>query len=466
MDTLKKTKSPVLALGSIGALIILLAYTSASEALGRAMPIAIYMIVGIGILVALVWGGVTCFIRIEQARTFRVQLLRDRRLATAEVMKAEAEAAVMVITAPKGHQLVVRDGDEKSHYRQLHLNPMPVVNAHYEKPTELQIQMYQQYQGLSASDSPMVIDQPPNIDILNQYSPDWIQSLILPAPHIHYCGATRSGKTMLANHHLTNIIEKNPDVEIRLMNPKHTAARKPFIIKPDYNDIEQVLDGLQVFNAVMIKRKNDPTLNSNSHKIVFIIDEWDWIYETYGHSATRLLIPLIKVGAELNLQVILIGQSPLTGDTGLSQSFYHNMVRVAIWQEGARLLNNYPLDRKYKAPLMARYEELKSLAASYKNETGQELRYCVTVPMAGNPSVQVIPFLEDPQPIKRKALSSAAPNPEEMKIFRAWQRVVKKGNGSLNKLHHEVTGTKTNRSQKQAEYYKSLFKKYNVPLKF
>jgi hypothetical protein len=457
---LKEAKLLTGVLAFISLLIILLAYISASDALGRAMPVVIYVVSGISIVVAIVWGIVTCFIRVEQARTFRAQLLRDRKLAAAEVMKAEAEAAVMVITAPKGHQLVVRDGDKKSHYRQLHLNPMPVVNARYEKPTDLQVQMYRQYQGLPAGE-PIVIDQPPN-DVLNQYSPDWLRSLILPAPHVHYCGATRSGKTMLANHHLTSIAEKNPKAEIRLINPKHTAARKPFIINPDYSDIEQVLEGLQVFNSLMLKRKNDPALNGDSHKIIFVIDEWDWIYETYGNSATRLLIPLVKVGAELNLQVLLIGQSPLTGDTGLSQSFYHNMVRVAIWQEGARLLNNYPLDRKYKAPLMARYEELKSLAASYKNETGQELRYCVTVPMAGNPSVQVIPFLEDPQPIRQKALPTVRPLPGsyDMSVCQAWYKVSQNKSPSGNKMHQLITGNDVRINGRQKQNYIKILKKY------
>jgi hypothetical protein len=447
------------------AILLFFGWLVAGEVLQQAAKPVIWTLVGVLMLTLLVIG----WIIIETARTRKSQLLRDRKIAVAETLQAEAEAAqkqVMVITAPKGHQLVVRDADPDSHYRQLHLNPMPVVNAHYEQPTDLQIGLYREYQssGSASSGNELVIDQPPDIAILDQFSPDWMQKLILPAPHVHYCGPTLSGKTTLANHQLTHIRQNHQNAQFYLLNPKHTAARKPFIVEPDYNDISQAIEGLQVFNGLLHKRKNDPNLSRDSYKIVFIIDEWDWIHQVYRQQAVSLLTPLVKVGADLNIQVILIGQSPLTGDTGLSSSFYHNMVRVAIWSEGTRLLNNYPLDKKYKAPLTAQYEQLKNLAQSYENQAGHLLRYCVVIPMTKNPSVQVIPMLSDPETIKQKRLAATTekPNSDEMKVFLAWRSVVKNDRPSWNKLHHLVTGTTTNISQSQRIKYLELFEKYGI----
>ena len=472
MATIRESKIAIGALTFIGALIILLAYVSAEETLGLAMPMVVWAGAGALATVAAAWTIATVWIKTQQVRALTAQYDRDRELAKADIIKAQAEAAkaqVMVLTAPKDHQLVVREETSNEHvqFTQLHLNPSRYVNGHPVAPTEQEMQVYQSYHrgNVPSAGEAMVIDQPPSTDILSQYSDDWLESIVLPAPHVHYCGATRSGKTMLSNHHLTNILKTNPATEIRLINPKHTAARKPFIINPDYTDIDQVLEGLQMFNAIMIKRKNDPALSKDSHKIIFVIDEWDWIYETFGQAATRLLIPLVKVGAELNLQVVLIGQSPLSGDTGLSQSFYHNMVRVAIWQEGARLLNNYPLDKKYKTPLMAKYESLKNIASEFGSDN--KLRYCVVVPMSGNPSVQVIPHHTDPLTIKQKALPAIMASTEEQErvrhIYTALKKVEALPNPSLNKLHHEVSGTDTNINQRQRQSYLETLEKYRIP---
>jgi hypothetical protein len=194
---------------------------------------------------------------------------------------------------------------------------------------------------------------------------------------------------------------------------------------------------------------------------VFVIDEWDWIYLTYGKEAVNLLLPLIKVGAELRIQVLLIGQSPLSGDTGLSQSSYHNMVRVAIWQEGQRLLRDYPLDKKYKAPLMARYEQLKDMAPQFLADTKQELRYCTVVPMAGNPTVEVIPFLSDPQSITADIPKRAAkPTPEERKILIPWWKI-KDTDFSATDLHKKIRPELTSKPSKvQLNKYRDTIRKF------
>jgi len=416
---------------------------------------------------ALVWVGSTCAIisTCVLIMYWTNKLHCKSRLNRAEAMAAEAEAkqkSVMVVTAPKDHQVMINDPDPESYYRFMHLNVGTHMNGRYETPPNEQYQVYQSYHGSKNKEDLIIYGQ----DSLSEKAPktrvDWLRTIVLNAPHIHYCGATRSGKTTLANHHIANILKQDPKAEIFLLNPKDTAARKPFIVPANYTDIGEALIGLENFNRILRQRKDDPNLKLDSPKIVFVIDEYDWIYDTYRQEAVRLLCPLIKVGAELNIQVILIGQSPLTRDTGLSQSLYFSMVRVAIWQEGARLLTHYSMSKEAKAPLKAYYDKLRADAETHEAETNTKLRYCLLVPMDSDPSVEIIPNLQDPASVNQLATSrpKTRPNDQEREILIPWWKRKNNKDFSGNKLHHAITGKKTNVSTPQLEKYRRTIKKY------
>lgn len=458
----------ILALSGSG-LLLALVYLFAGEALAIAMPIIFYSGSILAIITGLVsWLGF-CYLRWKMIRARASELDRDVEIAKAEIIRAQAEAEkeqVMVITARRDDQIMVRDPHDRSSYRKLHLDPGR-TNGHYENPTQLQIQLYSQFHGLPAGNhDEVIIDQPSDLDSLSQYDTDWLQTLVLPAPHVHLCGASGSGKTMLANHILVHIKETCPGAEFYLLNPKHTAARAPFIIEPTYDDVEQAEEGLRYFINLMEKRRHDPNFSQSSRKIIFVIDELDYIKDMRGKGVTRLVNPLVKMGRELNIKVIVIGQSPLSDDTGLSQSSFYNMCRVAIWREGERLLKDNPMEKKNKAPLVAQYETLKAMSPQYKLQTGGKLRYCLVTPLNGNPSVQVIPHLEDPVTGQKRLSNPPAPRPPsgsfDLKVCQAWYQVSSNKSPSGNKMHKIITGGDVNINSRQKKTYIQTLKKYGL----
>lgn len=408
--------------------------------------------------------------------------LTDWQISKTKVDEAKAKAKnaeVMVFTAKRDEQLAVRDPDQNSYYRQLHLSPTSHVNGQYQAPTSEQMAIYNTFHQpppVRERGNNLVIDAAPTEsrdDILSKYGNGWIAETVLNAFHLHICGPTGSGKTTLANCYLNHRLKLNPQAKVYLVNPKDIPGKQPFIAKPVCKSIDDVMDWLSHFQTLLTRRQQG--LDEMTTPFIFIIDEWDWIYDTYGNSAVHLARSLIKVGRELNISVLLIGQSPLSGDTGLNGSVFDNMCRVGILASGEKLLSSLVLDKGQTTPFRAEFAALRGLNSGIKADSPGLIRYCLVTAMGGNPTIQIIPRLAMPKtevlapscealPISVSVSNQVAnhrPNSEEMRIFVAW-RDLGKGNRSFNKLWKAESGNTSNVSRKKADEYRELFNKYGV----
>lgn len=403
--------------------------------------------------------------------------LTDWQISQAKINEAKAKAknaGVLVITAGKDEQIAVRDDDSNSYYRQLHLSASSHVNGQYQQPSVEQLAIYNQWhqQGKGSPDSPIIIDMPEDReDVLAKYDSRWIGDVVLTAYHLHITGPTGSGKTTLANAYLDYRLKQNPQTKILLINPKDIPGRKPFIIRPNCDHMNNVMDWLLHFHTLLDRRKSG--LDDMATPLIYVIDEWDWIYDTYGNQAINLLRPLIKVGRDLNISVLLIGQSPQSGDTGLNGSLLDNMVRVGLLASGEKLLNSLVLDKGRISGLRTEFAALRNFNAGLKTDMPNFTRYCLVTALGGNPSIEIVPPLAT---VEARALPEVAPatktitppkpqpkrpTPEEMRIFVVW-RDLGKGNRSFNKLWKAESGNASNVSRKKADEYRDLFDKYGV----
>ena len=312
--------------------------------------------------------------------------------AIAESRKASRD----IRTFARDEQVYQFDIDPDEIGRKLDLIVTPEFNGALQKPSDQEVAIFnlvnqtfnQQINNYGNEGNEQIYDGVPLLEsgmINNDTS--WIDSQMLTAPHIHLCGPTTSGKTTLGKYIIEKMQSASNGSEFWLINPKHVAYKDQWPLKPFVDNIDDVLGGLQKLAMMLKDRIADKDYDPATYKnVVIVIDEWDWIYEHHRNSAVSALRQLIKVGAELNYKILLLGQSPLSQDTGLSGSDYHNMARVAIWAAADKLINGLPMSAKEKAPIKAQVAELK--------RHPDNVRYALVVPLNEQPAVRIIPNLE------------------------------------------------------------------------
>ena len=174
---------------------------------------------------------------------------------------------------------------------------------------------------------------------------EWILKMMMTGDNLkrqHYKidGVTQSGKTTFAEHLLSILSDEHPLTEKLLIDPKYRKGKPNWSFNPYCSDIEKVPKALDDFAKEIVERQQSENDFGELHPIVFVIDEWDWIYTEYGKNAVTKLRKLIKVGAELGCYVVLIGQSPLSTDAGLSTSDFDQLVRISIGKSAIKVLGN------------------------------------------------------------------------------------------------------------------------------
>jgi hypothetical protein len=220
----------------------------------------------------------------------------------------------------------------------------------------------------------------------------WILSMMmadnsLKRQHYKIDGVTQSGKTTFAEHLLTILSRENELAEKLLIDPKYRKGKPNWSFNPYCSDIEKVLKALDDFaKEITLRQQSDEDFGSMP-PIIFIIDEWDWIYTEHGKSAVTKLRKLIKVGAELGCYCVVLGQSPLSGDTGLSTSDFDQLVRISIGKSAIKVLNNpsqFPFNNR--AELLLKAEALYS--------SGQ--RFALVQEHGVAPRLELVPNIQKP----------------------------------------------------------------------
>jgi hypothetical protein len=219
------------------------------------------------------------------------------------------------------------------------------------------------------------------------------------------------------------------NTEFYLINPKRVYHYDQWPVEPICDDIDLAVDALQKLVS-MLQSRIDPTYNPvTSSNIFIIIDDWDWVYEHHKKDALTLMMRILKVGAELNFKVLLVGQSSLATKTGIDTSAALGLARIALWAEGERLINGLPMSLKDKAPLK---EQIRQLRTSPGN-----VRYGVVVPMNSRPEVKIIPNLivSDRLLLSAPVIEKAPADEKELEVI----EILENG-GSLREAARHLTG--------------------------
>jgi hypothetical protein len=209
----------------------------------------------------------------------------------------------------------------------------------------------------------------------------------LKRQHYKIEGVSQSGKTTFVEYLLSLLSGEDPTTEKLLIDPKYRKAKPNWSFAPYCADIAKVPKALEDFVSEVEERQQSETDFADQFPKIFVIDEWDWIYTDHSKEALRNLRKLIKVGAELRCYVVLLGQSPLAKDIGLSTSDFDQMVRISIGKVALKVLNN-PAHFAFsnRDELLAKAEKLYT--------TGQ--RFALVQEHGQNPRLEIIPKIQKP----------------------------------------------------------------------
>lgn len=358
-----------------------------------------------------------------------------------QIQIAEAQMAITratkekrhIVSFPQGEQVYQLGINPEETNHALHLIPQSHFNGMPGKATDQEMAIFTQYNATFNQQNneyhygqePEIANSP--IPLLESGSL-WLDNLIENSPHLHICGPSTSGKTTLGRYAIERM--SKADTEFYLINPKRVHYYQQWPVEPICDDIDLVVEALQQLVSMLQARVKDKTYNpATSNNIFIIIDDWDWVYEHHKGNALSLMMRLLKVGAELNFKVLLVGQSSLAKKTGIDTSAALGLARIALWAEGEKLINSLPMQLKDKAPLK---EQIRLLRMSPDN-----VRYGAVVPMNSSPEVRIIPNL-----VINDQLLIDAPKREEAPIDQTELEVVDilKNGGSQRKAARFLTG--------------------------
>jgi len=212
------------------------------------------------------------------------------------------------------------------------------------------------------------------------------EELIKCAAHYFVNGATGDGKSTIVIELMNYIRVPYPMAEVMLIDPKNSPD---WTIPAQIKSIDNVMDGINKIYSILKKRVKNQDVDAEP--IILIVDEHDWIKEEYGVPYISTLRKIFKVGRQYNVHLILIGQSPLSKDNGLSGADMLNFGRVILGSTIAKYLR-YGLD----------YPELKDpMRLEYKNLISEGRRACVVVPAKHLPFVAEVPEIKHNRPTFR-----------------------------------------------------------------
>jgi hypothetical protein len=216
-------------------------------------------------------------------------------------------------------------------------------------------------------------------------------------PHYNLAGTTGDGKTTTADFIARTFMAAHGSKPY-LINPKHKPLEPEWSIEPECEDIEDVLPHLSRCLADMNERRSI----KNPEGRLIIIDEIDWIINTYGNEAKKAVQSLFKVGRSVGINLLLVGQSPLATDTGFSGADFRNFFRMVLSSEAIPFLSNSQFP----------YPEMKEVLKGKAAEIQASTRYWgLILPKGERPSIKAMPHLETPSGITYFTRSQSTDRP-------------------------------------------------------
>jgi hypothetical protein len=222
--------------------------------------------------------------------------------------------------------------------------------------------------------------------------------------HFVITGETQSGKSTIAGVIINKIAGSSPTPATVIGNdPKDGVSRWLCKFSHRFDGIKAIDNWIQF---AFQKANEQKTAYSDNPKklgeIFFVQDEVDSVYnngkgflgflgadkkvqKAQADSLQSLWNFLIKYMAGAKGHYIGIGQSPLSGDTGLSRPAYKSCCFIALGNT-ANYIFDHPQDF-----LNVNKETQEILQQSFELMTNMERRCALVIPMRGNPYVALIP---------------------------------------------------------------------------
>ncbi len=417
-------------------LLLLLAYLAAYEALRQIMPYIVYTGGGLIIIIGLVGSVGGVYIIIEMIRTRKTQLWATRETVKADVSKAYALAQkeeVYVITAPKGHQLVIRDNGNANLY-QLHLDPNSrVKNGHYERPDDLQLQIFRDYQGNT-------IQNQGQGEFLELPAPEPEALPLLPAlsgcDNILVVGGKGSGKTTLLQW---LELERINNGQMAVVLDSHATPTqwlgKMVGIERDYQAILTELG--RSLTELDNRHKNRSKGQENFTPHSSIIDEFTLLPRTlktqHSFDIQDYSIPMLTEGRKVKLNCVWGIHSDRVSAMGLEGAGdIKECFDVVVYLKKVK-------DQRY--------------AICDFGEGKEDIRYIHPGPFAV-------------QKVEKPAIGRPMPTEEERKVLIAWWKMRNDVDFSGNKLHRKVSGLTSRANSIQLQKYRDLIEKFGENPRF
>ncbi|GEM_PF-3487958 len=288
---------------------------------------------------------------------------------------------------------------------------------------------------------------------------DWILEIVNEAiapydkrnhSHLLINAPTQSGKSTLAATFIGLFAKAlNGRVTTIVIDPKSSATN--WLVPADFMGFEKVANGLRAAISILDERKKQAQKaqqkglpNPDFERVLVILDEWnivfgqgkgyaDIINKEMAESFLADVQRLLAESAFVNMTLFLIGQSPLSGDNGLSRPMMENATRITLNKTAVRWLN----DKDFPNP------ELKGPFRKQINAWIKEKRRCaLIVPMIGEPHCELIPKInlsafdesivtsekdeeveiKEPQPEVTKQSTSETPKPRPnlFEVITSW----------------------------------------------
>lgn len=222
----------------------------------------------------------------------------------------------------------------------------------------------------------------------------------------HFCvtGETQSGKSTIAGVIINKIAAKSSKPATIIGNdPKDGVSRWLCKFSYRFDGVETIDNWIQfAFQKANDQKKAYATNPKDVGEMFFVQDEVDSVYNngkgflgflgadkkvqaTQAQSLQSLWNFLIKYMAGAKGHYIGIGQSPLSGDTGLSRPAYKSCCFIALGNT-ANYIFDHPQDF-----LNVNKETQEVLVQAFELMTNAGQRCALVIPMRGNPYVALIP---------------------------------------------------------------------------
>lgn len=197
---------------------------------------------------------------------------------------------------------------------------------------------------------------------------EWLPEIAAKIIHGKMDGETQSGKSTFVQN-LGNILSNfYKGAEFISIDPKYPLSLNwdselaDWQRKPKFAGIERALNGLTELSNTVKNRLQLVTLDVQEgkkprkfNKIVYLVDEIDWVILEYGKDATDLLQVGLKVGAALDVIVIYFGQTPRCSKLKMTKDDFRNSTNISLGSNIPDAIETYVFDEGYKKELLELY---------------------------------------------------------------------------------------------------------------